>query len=81
MKYFAYDPGNEEFRLFDTEEEARNHAQSLIDGYRAEGDEEWPEWTDGICWGHVTQRADARLFSSEYNPDILYEEYKLTDVE
>ncbi len=80
-KYFAFDPECG-FELFDTAEEAQSYAQQVIDQYRDEAAEGWPESVEGICWGEVKQATFENTFNAgiEEYPDLEYTDYELKDI-
>jgi hypothetical protein len=61
-KYFYYD-SESGFDTFETEQEAIETANKMIDEARQEAiyDGEWPEWVDSICYGKITGLSVADL--------------------
>ena len=57
-QYFAYGP-DAGFTLFATEAEAQAAAKKDMDTYRgnAEGEGEWAEEIEAVCWGRVIERS------------------------
>jgi len=55
MRFFVHDPecGDE---FFDTAEEAKAHAESLLDEYRDGSGDGWNEIVTNICWGEVREQ-------------------------
>ncbi|OCG71889.1 hypothetical protein A9G43_03810 [Gilliamella sp. Occ3-1] len=51
MKYFTYDHNGDGFEYHNTEEEAKSHAEQLLDYYIQNGD---PDFVD-ICWGEIKE--------------------------
>lgn len=58
FKYFGYYPESG-FEVFETKEEAKGYAQSVIDYEREHAEEGWSEGTNEICWGLITECAKA----------------------
>jgi hypothetical protein len=56
MKFFSYDP-DDGFLLHETEQKAKQHAQKLIDSYRDDAPEGWPDEVEEACWGELRQQA------------------------
>lgn len=64
--YFAYDPNGDGFIKFDTEDEAREYADEVLDIERdnAIGDE-WSSDVEELCWGKIAEQ----LVSFNVEPD------------
>ena len=64
--YFVYDPNGDGFIIFDTEDEAREYADEVLDIERdnAIGDE-WSSDVEGLCWGKIAEQ----LVSFNVEPD------------
>ena len=58
VKFFS--ASNEGLDEHDTAEAAQNEAQSIIDMYREEAADEWPEEVDSVCWGVILGKAVER---------------------
>lgn len=54
-KFFS--ASNEGLDEHDTAEAAQNEAQSIIDMYREEAADGWPEEVDSVCWGVILGKA------------------------
>ena len=57
-KFFS--ASNEGLDEHDTAEAAQNEAQSIIDMYREEAADGWPEEVDSVCWGVILGKAVER---------------------
>ncbi|MGL5480363.1 MAG: hypothetical protein ACRDC7_00605 [Aeromonas veronii] len=68
-RYFAYDPDSG-FETFDTEQEAIDFANGVIDDYRDAADEGWDEMVEQVCWGEVKQVA--RMDSKKPGPETAF---------
>lgn len=81
-KYFSYD-SECGFELFNTADEAQSYAQDMIDGFREEAAEGWPESVESVCWGEIKQQAQESTFNAgdEDDPDKEYSDYHLEDIE
>lgn len=55
MKFFTYDHHGEGMEYHDTEQEAKNHAQEILDSYTQNDDEN----NIDICWGRVKRSVHA----------------------
>ena len=58
MKYFAFDRFENHFDLFDTEKEAKEEAEKMLDDYRdSAATDGWPEedFSNYIGWGEVKE--------------------------
>lgn len=55
-RYFAYDPDTG-FETFETEQEAINFANDVIDDYRDNAGDGWDEIVGQVCWGEIKQVA------------------------
>jgi len=92
-RYFSYDPVDNEWHFHATEEQARKHAQELLDGCLDDG---WAENTGETCWGEIiihqqaviTQRQTAEEYMEEMGIDPEdgcefdeYLTYELRDVD
>jgi hypothetical protein len=51
MKYFTYDHNGEGFEYHNTKEDAKRHAEELLDFYSQNDDENNVD----ICWGEIKQ--------------------------
>jgi hypothetical protein len=49
MAYYLYDPGDDDFRRYETTDAAMRAGRELIDIYRDQCDPEWPEYVEGIA--------------------------------
>ena len=58
VKFFS--ASNEGLDEHDTAEAAQNEAQSIIDMYREEAADGWPEEVDSVCWGVILGKAVER---------------------
>lgn len=54
--YFGYCP-NLGFETFESEDKAKEYAQSSIDHFRDEAGDGWSEYVDVVCWGEVKEQA------------------------
>ncbi len=55
MRYFVNDP-EDGVEFFDTEQEARDHAEHVLQQYRDLSVDGWDECVTWICWGEVKER-------------------------
>jgi len=56
MKYFTFDPENNDFETYETPEEQAKAAKEIIANY-LEFDDSWPESVTDIVSGIITERA------------------------
>ncbi len=54
-RWYVFDPDNG-IRFFDTEDEARSRAESILDEYRDDSSDGWSEEVDDLHWGEIANR-------------------------
>lgn len=74
--WFVYDPGDPEFELYQTEEDAKTEFAAIVERYRTEAtlDNEWDEDVAGVCMGRVTHRVDLVDVTAAVLPDLIESE-------
>jgi hypothetical protein len=55
QKFFTYD-ANEGYETYETEEEARQAANKMLDEYAENAHEGWADEPDQVMWGEIKQR-------------------------
>lgn len=68
VRWYAYDPGDG-FGEYDSAEAAEDAAETALEYAREKSGDGWPEWVDGIHWGHFVAHATACQTSCEPAPD------------
>ncbi len=82
-RYWSYDD-NDGLQWHDTAEAAESAAQEALTLYRleADGDGEWPDGVDSICWGEVRGRiVETTGSTEEYGEEREWVDYHLAPVE
>jgi hypothetical protein len=68
-KYFSYDPEENEFYTFETEEEAKAKAQDSLDYFQSEGLVE--DHTIAPCWGEIKQMGRVSQIVDRPPPEVM----------